>query len=89
MVTALTPYIGYAAAAEVAKRALAEAGDIRQLVLATDAISSDRSDSPGSEPMTTQRSSEPRELGVGVVPTMVVSRGDWWRDRRFGRSPGR
>ena len=41
VVTALTPYIGYTAAAEVAKAALAGAGNVRQLVLATGALSAD------------------------------------------------
>ena len=35
VVTALTPYLGYAAAAEIAESALAGSVDIRQLVLAT------------------------------------------------------
>lgn len=35
IVTALTPYIGYAAAADVAKAALAGAGDVRTTVLKT------------------------------------------------------
>ena len=38
VVTALTPYLGYARAAEIAKAALAGADDIRQLVLATGVI---------------------------------------------------
>jgi aspartate ammonia-lyase len=38
VVTALTPYIGYAAAADIAKAALAGGGDVRQLVLATGAL---------------------------------------------------
>jgi aspartate ammonia-lyase len=38
VVTALTPYIGYAAAAEIAKRALAGTGEVRQLVLESGAL---------------------------------------------------
>ena len=38
VVTALTPYLGYAAAADIAKLALAGAGDVRELVLATGAL---------------------------------------------------
>jgi aspartate ammonia-lyase len=41
VVTALTPYLGYATAAEIAKAALAGAQDIRQLVLATGVIAED------------------------------------------------
>jgi aspartate ammonia-lyase len=41
VVTALTPYIGYAAAAEIAKSALAGTDDVRSLVLATGALSED------------------------------------------------
>ncbi len=39
VVTALTPYIGYAAAADIAKVALAGGGTVRALVLATGALS--------------------------------------------------
>jgi aspartate ammonia-lyase len=39
VVTALTPYIGYGAAAEIAKRALGGSGDVRSLVLASGALS--------------------------------------------------
>jgi aspartate ammonia-lyase len=39
VVTALTPYIGYTAAAEIAKSALCGSGDVRSLVLATGALS--------------------------------------------------
>ena len=35
IVTALTPYLGYAAAAEIAKAALSGDGQVRDLVLAT------------------------------------------------------
>jgi aspartate ammonia-lyase len=38
VVTALTPHIGYAAAAQIATQALAGAGDVRQLVLALDLV---------------------------------------------------
>jgi aspartate ammonia-lyase len=41
IVTALTPYLGYAAAADIAKAALAGAGDVRTLVLATGALTED------------------------------------------------
>ncbi len=41
VITALTPHIGYAAAAEIAKTALAGTADIRQLVLATGAMTED------------------------------------------------
>ena len=41
VVTALTPYIGYAAAAEIAKSALGGGGDVRSLVLATGALTED------------------------------------------------
>lgn len=44
VVTALTPYLGYAAAAEIAKTALAGAGDIRQLVLATGVLTEEALD---------------------------------------------
>jgi len=40
VVTALTPHIGYAAAAEIAKAALGGAGDVRDLVLATGMLTS-------------------------------------------------
>jgi aspartate ammonia-lyase len=39
VVTALTPYIGYSAAAEIAKSALGGSGDVRSLVLASGALS--------------------------------------------------
>jgi aspartate ammonia-lyase len=39
VVTALTPYLGYAAAADIAKTALAGGGDVRSLVLATRVLS--------------------------------------------------
>jgi aspartate ammonia-lyase len=39
VVTALTPYIGYSAAAEIAKSALGGRGDVRSLVLASGALS--------------------------------------------------
>jgi len=39
VVTALTPYIGYTAAAEIAKAALGGVGDVRSLVLETGALS--------------------------------------------------
>jgi aspartate ammonia-lyase len=38
VVTALTPYLGYATAAEIAKAALAGRGEVRDLVLATGAL---------------------------------------------------
>jgi aspartate ammonia-lyase len=38
VVTALTPYLGYATAAEIAKAALAGRGGVRDLVLATGAV---------------------------------------------------
>jgi len=38
IVTALTPYLGYSTAAEIAKAALSGAGDVRSLVLATGAL---------------------------------------------------
>jgi len=38
VVTALTPYLGYAVAADIAKAAVAGAGDVRDLVLATGAV---------------------------------------------------
>jgi aspartate ammonia-lyase len=41
VVTALTPYLGYATAAEIAKAALAGGDDIRRLVLATGAVAED------------------------------------------------
>jgi aspartate ammonia-lyase len=44
IVTALTPHIGYAAAAEIAKAALAGDGDVRTLILATGVLSEDALD---------------------------------------------
>jgi aspartate ammonia-lyase len=41
VVTALTPYIGYVAAADIVKAALAGGGDIRDLVLATGLVDAD------------------------------------------------
>jgi aspartate ammonia-lyase len=44
IVTALTPYIGYAAAADIAKAALGGGGDIRDLVRATGLVDPERLD---------------------------------------------
>jgi aspartate ammonia-lyase len=44
VVTALTPYIGYGAAAEIAKSALGGSGDVRSLVLASGALSEEALD---------------------------------------------
>ncbi len=44
VITALTPYIGYGAAAEIAKTALAGTVDVRQLVLATGSLTKDALD---------------------------------------------
>jgi aspartate ammonia-lyase len=44
IVTALTPYIGYAAAADIAKAALAGAGDVRSLVLARNVLTAEQVD---------------------------------------------
>jgi aspartate ammonia-lyase len=44
IVTALTPYLGYAAAADIAKAALAGGGFVRDLVLATGLVDADQLD---------------------------------------------
>jgi aspartate ammonia-lyase len=44
IVTALTPYLGYATAAEIAKSALAGHGEVRDLVLATGVLESEHLD---------------------------------------------
>ena len=44
IVTALTPYLGYAAAAEIAKAALKGGGQVRDLVLATGLVEADELD---------------------------------------------
>jgi aspartate ammonia-lyase len=44
VVTALTPYLGYSIAAQIAKAALSGAGDVRSLVLATGVLSEEALD---------------------------------------------
>ena len=44
VVTALTPYVGYAEAAEIAKAALAGGHDVRDLVLGSGAMAADQLD---------------------------------------------
>jgi aspartate ammonia-lyase len=64
VVTALTPYLGYAAAAEIAKTALAGAGDIRQLVLATGVLTEEALDAL----------LRPEQLaGISEVPVRVTT----------------
>ena len=44
VVTALTPYLGYAQAAEIAKAVLGGVGDVRSLALATGSLDADTLD---------------------------------------------
>ena len=67
VVTALTPYIGYAAAADIVKAALGGGGNIRDLVLATGLV----------DPVLLEDLLHPERLaGISTVQQPSLSRSD-------------
>ena len=63
VVTALTPYLGYAQAAEIAKTALAGGGDVRDVVLVSGALGADQLD----ELLRPERLTEVGEWGAALA----------------------